>query len=122
VDGAPSRTMTAKVIAVANTKPGTFDPGRLAAAALLVGTVLTTPHAFVYDLPMVTVAMVLFIDDRVKTRSAFSLGEILVLTLAMMFPIVMMLKDIAVPISAVSLLLLFGVIVRAQGRAGGETA
>ncbi len=118
----PSRTMTRKVIAVGNTKTRTADTGRLAAAALLVGTVLTTPHAFVYDLPMVTVAMVLFIDDRVKTSAIFSSMEVLILVLAMLFPVVMMLKDIAVPISAVSLLLLFGVIVRAPSRAGGETA
>lgn len=98
------------------------DAGRLAAAALLAGTMLATPHAFFYDLPMVTAGMVLFIEDRVRSRAAFTSAEIGILVLAMVFPIFMLLKDVAVPISAASLLLLFGAIVRRQGRLAGKRA
>jgi Glycosyltransferase family 87 len=97
------------------------DSGRLAAAALLVGTFLSTPHAFYYDLPMVLAGMVLFIEDRLETTATFGTAEILILALAIIFPVLMLLKDLPVPIGALSLLLLFGLIVRQQGRTTNAT-
>ena len=40
------------------------NAGRLAAASLFVGTLLVTPHAFIYDMPMILAAMALFIEEH----------------------------------------------------------
>jgi hypothetical protein len=90
------------------------DPGRLAAAALLVGTVLATPHALIYDLPIVAAAMALLIQERMLTRPVFSLGEIAILIFGFTFPLPVLMKigQFALPVSAVPLLLLFGLILR----------
>jgi hypothetical protein len=90
------------------------DPGPLAAAALTVGVFLASPHAFFYDLPMVTGAIVLFIQARIDTTGRFSTHEVVVLVLATAFPIAMLLKHAPVPISTIPLALLFLVIVRAH--------
>lgn len=115
------QALVAAAVAVIVWRSFRRDPGRLAAAALLAGTILATPHAFYYDLPMVTVAMVLFIDDRMKTHATFTTAEIGILILATLFPIVMLLKDFLVPVSTVPLVLLLAAIVRRQGRSAGET-
>jgi hypothetical protein len=91
------------------------DPDRLAVAALLVGTFLATPHAFVYDLPMVTAALVLFIEARLITTAAFTVWEVMVLVQATIFPVLMVLARIQFPVSAVCLVLVFAMIVRCQG-------
>ena len=85
-------------------------PGRLAAAALLVGTFLATPHAFFYDLPVVTGALALLIEARIEAGAAFSLAEVLILILAFIFPALMMMTDVTLPLSTVALILLFGLI------------
>jgi hypothetical protein len=85
-------------------------PGRLAAAALLVGTFLATPHAMIYELPMTTAALALFIEERMRATAAFSLAEVLILLLAFTFPLVMTAAGISAPVSAVPLVLLFGLI------------
>jgi hypothetical protein len=85
-------------------------PGRLAAAALLVGTFLATPHAFVYDLPMVAAALALFIEACTEAGATFSLFEVLILMLAFIFPALMLMSDLNLPVSTVPLMLLFGLI------------
>lgn len=85
-------------------------PTKLAAAALLVGTFLATPHAFVYDMPMTTAAIILFIEARLKATAAFNLAEVLILTLAFMSPLLMLGHDPTLPIGYVPLALLFGLI------------
>ncbi len=89
-------------------------PGRLATAAVLVGTVLATPHAFIYDLPMVAAALVLVIEERLVVNPVFTLGEIIVLTVGFTFPLLMMIKSdlSALPISAIPLFLLFRLTLR----------
>lgn len=96
------------------------DPGRLAVAALLVGTFLATPHAFVYDMPMLTVAVVLFIEDRLTTTRVFHLAEVVILGWVVMFPVLMVASGVAFPLSVVPLALFFGLIVWRQGLAGGS--
>ena len=108
------QALVAAVVAVCVWRCFRRKPSRLATAALLVGTILATPHAFYYDLPIVTAGMVLFIEDRLRTYATFSTAEIGILVLATIFPIFMLLKDFQVPVSAVPLLLLFGAIVRSQ--------
>jgi hypothetical protein len=90
--------------------------GRLAPAALLVGTFLTTPHAFVYDLPMVTAAMALYIEAKIEDNAEFTLAEIAILILAFIFPTLMVTVLFNLPVSAVPLLLLFGMILRLEKR------
>jgi hypothetical protein len=91
-------------------------PGRLAVAALLVGTFLATPHAFVYDLPMVTAAIALFIQQRTDAAGYFNLAEVLVLTLAFLFPVFMVANAVTAPTSTAALGLLFGLIVWRQSQ------
>jgi Glycosyltransferase family 87 len=88
--------------------------GRLPAAALLVGTVLATPHAFIYDMPMVLAAMALFIQAHLEENRTFGLAEIIVLVLAMLFPALMMMAEpyLSLRLSLLSLILLFGLILR----------
>jgi alpha-1,2-mannosyltransferase len=92
------------------------NPGRLATAALLVGTFLATPHAFVYDMPMVAAAMALFIEQRLQTSSTFSTVEVIILLIALMFPVIYLIEPLHfnLPISGVALLVLFGLILRTE--------
>jgi alpha-1,2-mannosyltransferase len=76
--------------------------------ALLAGTFLATPHAFVYDLPMLTGAVTGFIGDRLRASAAFGLGEIAILVFALAFPALMMWAGPHLPLSTLPELLLFG--------------
>ena len=96
------------------------NPGRLATAAVLVGTFLATTHAFIYDMPMVSAALALVIQERTDADASFSLGEVLILVLAFLFPALMMLTDFNLPVSSVCLLLFFGLILRRQARQPGD--
>ena len=83
----------------------------LAIAALLAGTFLATPHAFVYDLPILTGAVIMTIGDRLQSDSAFDFGEIVILILALAFPAIIIWVGPHIPLSTVPELLLFGLIV-----------
>ena len=108
------------VVAVVVARCFRRNPGRLAAAALLVGTMLATPHAFFYELPMVVAAVALFIAARLDVSPMFSGAEILILTLAVMFPALMLVNGLNVPVSVVPLMLLFGMIVRQHNRSASD--
>jgi len=92
-----------------------LNAGGLAVGALLVGTFLATPHAFIYDAPMILGAMALLIEEERLRSGTFSLATILVLLLAMLFPAMMLINYPDVPVSCLSLFLLFWIILR-QGR------
>lgn len=92
------------------------NPTRLATAALLVGTFLATPHAFLYDMPMMTAALVLFIEARLEADPTFNLAEVLILILAFMFPLLMLANGPKLPINFVPLVLLFGLILWQEKR------
>lgn len=87
------------------------NPGRLATAALLVGTLLATPHAFVYDLPMLYAAVALFIQCRSARGFSFNLMEVAILVMLVIFPVLMVLGRSGTPVSAIPLLLFFALIV-----------
>lgn len=108
------QALSAIVVAVLVWRCFRRGPTKLAAAALLVGTFLATPHAFVYDMPMTTAAIILFIEARLETTSEFNLAEVLILTLAFMFPLLMVINGPALPIGFVPLMLLFGLILWRQ--------
>ena len=92
-------------------------PGRLAAAALFVATFVATPHAFVYDMPMVTTAVLWVIDERRRTGDAFRGGELLILLLAVAAPISLVAGAGRFPLALLSLVLLLGLIMRRLERA-----
>jgi hypothetical protein len=86
--------------------------GRLADAALIVGTFLVTPHAFVYDLPMVTAALCLFVEDRLRRGGGFHGAEILTMMATTLFPAVMFIAEPGIPASTICLSVLLAMIVR----------
>jgi hypothetical protein len=87
-------------------------PSPLAASALFVATFLATPHAFVYDMPIVATAMLWFIVDRHRARDTFGSGEIAVMIVAMIAPITLVAGPSAFPLALLSLILLLAIIVR----------
>ncbi len=82
----------------------------LANAALLTGVFLVTPHAFVYDTPMVVASMALFIEARRQTSSVFSLGEISILLASFLYPLLIQGTQLLFP-ATLPLILLFGMII-----------
>lgn len=88
------------------------SPSGIADAALIVGTFLATPHAIVYDLPMLTAAFCMFVQDRLETGGRFSGVEVLSVLIATIFPAYMMIVKPTIPISSICLALLLAVIVR----------
>lgn len=64
-------------------------PSEPAKALLLAATVLATPYAFVYDLPMLGTAIIWLVADCQHRGEAFDRLEVLVLELAAIFPIAM---------------------------------
>jgi hypothetical protein len=84
-----------------------------AAALLVVGMFLATPHAFNYDMPMMTAAIVWYFEESLRARGGPTLGEATMLTLALILPFAMWaLGDRGPPISWAPLLLLFVMIAR----------
>jgi hypothetical protein len=83
-------------------------PSPRAAALLIVGTFLATPHAFNYDMPMMTLALTWYFVARFRDEAPFDLGEIVALLLAFMTPFIMLsLKTVGVPMSFAPLGLMF---------------
>ena len=93
-------------------------PRRLDAAALQVGAFLTTPYAFIYDLPMVTSAVATTLETCAEADRPWRPGEVVVLLAALLLPVVMLSGAFAAwPVGPVTLILLLAVIVRAGWRA-----
>lgn len=61
-------------------------PSRTAIAVLLAATLLVTPYAVISDLPLVTAAAVLLIEDRMVAGRALRTAEIAILALAIWLP------------------------------------
>lgn len=94
-----------------------------AGALLIVGTFLATPHAFNYDLPMTTAAVLWCLEERIGARQSLALSEIVILTLALILPFAMLaLGKNAPPISWAPEILLFCLIARpSSAHAGSAT-
>ena len=52
-----------------------------------IGTIIATPYAFIYDLPMVTTAVLAIVEERQRTGAALVAREWLVVILALSLPI-----------------------------------
>ena len=85
----------------------------LSIAALMVGAFLTTPYAFVYDLPIVTCAVLAVCIDAFETGVPLHLWEIVVLVLALLLPYLMIgTSMLGLPSGDIVVVLLFSLIVR----------
>jgi alpha-1,2-mannosyltransferase len=87
-------------------------PPQLAGAGLLVATFLATPYAFVYDMPILAIAVIWVIAERQRAGDAFGTGEVLVMILAMIAPITLPAGTSNFPLATLALILLLGAIVR----------
>ena len=58
----------------------------LSVSVLGIATFLATPFAFIYDLPLFTAAVLLFVEERRRANGAFALGEIMVVIVALLLP------------------------------------
>jgi len=70
---------------------------------------LATPYAFVYDLPLLTGAVLLFVAHR--ARDGLSTREVAAMVLALVFPVVLVHAGATLPIGCASVLLLGAVLV-----------
>jgi hypothetical protein len=86
-------------------------PTNLANAGLFVGTLLATPYAFVYHMPMVTNAILAVVRHEEKMHRVLPMAEILILTLALILPVLMVETWRPGAFRSVPLILLFGLIV-----------
>lgn len=59
---------------------------RLEVAALGAATFLAAPYAFTYDLPLLTGAVILFVDERRRAKSTFMFREVLAIIASMVVP------------------------------------
>lgn len=85
---------------------------QLQAAALGTATFLVTPFAFIYDLPLFTVALLLFIDERRRSGASFQSTDILAIVLGLLAPFVFLIDDLHSCGSVVMLLVLLTILRR----------
>ena len=83
----------------------------LVIAALLVGTFLATPYAFIYDMPMVTYAILVVVYDKERMRHPLPIPEGFILLWSLILPALMLATWRPGAIRCVPLILLFGLIV-----------
>jgi len=93
-------------------------PTPRAAAAVIVGTFLATPHAFNYDMPMLTAALTFYLLAR--RERGVDVGEALALALAFLMPFLMKeLKGAGMPMSFAPLGMMFALLVWPRAEAVG---
>jgi hypothetical protein len=113
VDVATARIVQALVgVVVAILIWGCFRRGvtMLATAALLVGTFLAAPYAFLYDMPIVTNTVLAVLRHKDQTNRDLTIAEIFVLGLALIDPAIMLETWRLSVIRCLPLILLFGLI------------
>jgi hypothetical protein len=84
----------------------------LTTAALIVGTFLATPYAFVYDMPMLTNAVLMVSRSREQSGGSLATPGVLVLALALAVPAISAETWQPAMFRTVPLFLLFGMILR----------
>jgi hypothetical protein len=85
--------------------------GPRAVLVLATATLLATPYAFVYDLPMLTGAALLFADARLRAGGGLATMEVAALTMALLLPVVLTHAGNLLPIGPLCLLLLAAVLI-----------
>lgn len=85
-------------------------PHQLAVPATLAATCLATPHAFLYDLPMLSSAVLLFASHRLRSAGVLIWPEIAIMIATLSIPVVTALRDIRAPISTVAIGLFLGLV------------
>ena len=90
----------------------TSGVNRLAVALLCVATFLATPFAFIYDLPLFTVGLLLFVDERRQSGEAFHSCEILAIVAGLLDPCIFLIDGVHSLGSVVILLVLLMVVHR----------
>ena len=88
-------------------------PGPFAVPVLLAATCLATPHAFLYDLPILSAAAILFARYRLGTEGSLPLHEAVVLAGVLAMPAVVVVLGPVVPLSTLAIGLFLGVVVAA---------
>jgi hypothetical protein len=83
----------------------------LGIAALLVGTFLATPYAFVYDMPMVTNAVLVVLQDEWRMHRRLQMFEGVILVWSLVLPVLMVETWRPGAVRTIPLILLFGLIV-----------
>ena len=84
-----------------------------AMAVLVVGVFLATPHAFNYDMPMMTAAIVWYVEARYKASRSLDVGELVAVLLAALLPFIMInLRGTGMAFSYAPLLMMLMLIAR----------
>jgi hypothetical protein len=92
----------------------------LATASLLAGTFLATPYAIVYDMPLLTSAVLLVLRDREQKNRALTIPELIVLAMSLVVPVIMVATWRPATLRSIPAILLFGLIVRCTLRSRSE--
>jgi hypothetical protein len=61
----------------------------VAGAALLTATLLATPYAFVYDMPIISTAIIWVASERCRAGQALRAVDVAVMTAAMVAPVIL---------------------------------
>ncbi len=93
-------------------------PRDSAVVALLAGTCLAVPHAFLYDLPILTGAVVTFMDARRRTGGALDALEWTAIVAVLAFPAAMAMSSVHLPVSGLATAVFLGVVVRSRAVVG----
>ena len=96
--------MVAAVAAVVTWAAWRRLPQSLAVPLLLAAACLATPRAFLYDLPMLSSAVLLFAAHRLRSVGALLLPEIIVIILVLAVPVLMSLREVFAPLSTISII------------------
>lgn len=89
-----AQAVAALVAAVAVWRAARSGVTPLAGAALMVATLLATPYAFLYDLPILSYAVLVVAQDR---RDGFSSFELLLLLAGIALPVAMLFNPLGLP-------------------------
>ena len=104
-------------------RPGTAaraDRHLLSVSVLGIATFLATPFAFIYDLPLFTAAMLLFVEERRRSNGAFAFGEVMVVIVALLLPWLLLIRTFQGCSSLFVLLALSTVLRRVRRLDGAE--
>lgn len=95
-------------------------PRDLAVPVLLAGTMLATPHAFAYDLPLLSGAVLLFVAHRLHAGELPDALETAAILLVLLLPGIMLLDGLQAPVSTPVLVLFVAAVLRRRMRDMGR--